>query len=98
MKITTLTAAMALVLASGAAYAQDCTPAAHEFPTVTPCTLTVGTYGELLPFISTKDGGLSGTDAEIIKEIAKMECLEIATVALDPAGLVQAVVAWGRST
>ncbi len=91
MKITTLTAAMALVLASGAAYAQDCTPA-HEFPTVTPGTLTVGTY-ELLPFISTKDGGLSGTDAEIIKEIAKMECLEIATVALDPAGLVQAVVA-----
>ncbi|MBE2275345.1 MAG: amino acid ABC transporter substrate-binding protein [Rhodobacteraceae bacterium] len=91
MKIKPLGAAMALVLASGAAFAQDCTPA-HQFPTVTPGALTVGTY-ELLPFISTKDGGFSGTDAEIIKEIAKMECLEIKTVALDPAALIQAVVA-----
>ncbi len=84
-------AAMALLLGTGAALAQDCTPA-HQFPTITAGTLTVGTY-ELLPFISTKDGGLSGVDAEITKEIAKMECLEIQTVALDPAALIQAVVA-----
>jgi polar amino acid transport system substrate-binding protein len=91
MKINTLTTVTALVLASGAAVAQDCTPA-HQFPTITAGTLTVGTY-ELLPFISTKGGGFSGIDAEIAKDIANMECLEIATVALDPAALVQAVVA-----
>ncbi len=90
MKTKALCAAMALLLGTGAGVAQDCTPA-HQFPTITPGTLTVGTY-ELLPFISTKDGGLSGTDAEIVEEIAKMECLEITTVALDPAALVQAVV------
>lgn len=87
----TFTTAMALVLVSGAAFAQDCKPA-HQFPTITPGVLTVGTY-ELLPFISSKDGGFSGTDAEIIREIAKMECLEVKTTALDPAALIQAVVA-----
>lgn len=91
MKLTTLTTAMALALASGVAFAQDCTPA-HEFPTVSPGVLTIGTY-ELLPFISTRDGGFSGIDAEIALEIAKMECLDIETVALDPAALIQAVVA-----
>lgn len=91
MKIKMITSAMALLLATGTAFAQDCTPA-HTFPTVTPGTLTVGAY-ELLPFISVKDGGFAGIDAEIVKEIAKMECLEVKVVALDPAALIQAVIA-----
>ncbi|MER5673713.1 substrate-binding periplasmic protein [Pseudonocardia alni] len=61
---------------SGSAAGQGCTPA-HQFPTISGGTLTVGVY-DLPPFISTQgEGGLSGIDADIVKAVAAAECLEV---------------------
>jgi polar amino acid transport system substrate-binding protein len=92
MKFTSLIAAAVLApLVAAGAYAQDCKPA-HEFTTVTPGKLTVAAY-ELMPYISVKDGVFGGIDSEIVKEIAKMECLEIEMLSLDPAAVINAVLA-----
>ncbi len=89
-KINVLFAAVAAALVSSAAMAEDCKPA-HQFPTVSPGALTVGGY-ELPPYISVKDGKFSGIDADIVNEIAAMECLKINVVSLDPSAVVQAVL------
>ncbi|CAN5224351.1 transporter substrate-binding domain-containing protein [soil metagenome] len=71
--------------------AQDCTPK-HKFPTVEEGFLTIAptTYA---PYSWLDDAGeVQGIDGDILKEIAKMECLKIKAVPADPAGVLQYVI------
>jgi polar amino acid transport system substrate-binding protein len=68
----------------------DCTPR-HQFSTVTEGTLTVGVFD--LPPYSTTTGpdGIGGVDAEILREIAKAECLTITAQAGNTPSLIPGV-------
>ncbi|EPL16143.1 amino acid ABC transporter, periplasmic amino acid-binding protein [Pseudomonas sp. CF161] len=76
---------------AGAAVA-DCKPA-HQFETLTPGVLTVAAW--VFPPYSIPGPGnqLSGVDGEIIKRIAARECLEIKATVVDPAAVIQSVIA-----
>jgi polar amino acid transport system substrate-binding protein len=82
--------AMAALLGCGAASAQSCTPAHKIDTTVSPGKLTVAIY-EYPPFAVTNPE-LGGVDGEILKAVAKMECLTIVPVVVDPAATVQYVL------
>ncbi|NKX56693.1 substrate-binding periplasmic protein [Arthrobacter mobilis] len=56
--------------------AADCTPAHAGLETVNAGKLTVGTP-VTPPYVLKSGGEISGVDAEIIKEIAALECLEV---------------------
>lgn len=70
----------------------DCKPA-HQFETLTPGMLTVAAW--VFPPYSIPGPGnqLSGVDGEIIKRIAARECLTIKVTVVDPAAVVQSVIA-----
>ncbi|NBA94893.1 ABC transporter substrate-binding protein [Pseudomonas sp. R5(2019)] len=70
----------------------ECTPA-HQFETLTPGVLTVAAW--VFPPYSAPgaDGQLSGVDGEIIKRIAARECLEIKSTVVDPAAVIQSIIA-----
>ncbi|WP_193752112.1 substrate-binding periplasmic protein [Pseudomonas abietaniphila] len=94
MKINSKRLALSVVLTVTASQvvAADCVPA-HTFETLTPHVLTVAAWSfppYSIPGAGTK---LSGVDGEIIKRIAEKECLTIKTTALDPAAVIQSVVA-----
>ena len=82
--------AMATLLGCGAASAQSCTPAHKIDTTVSPGKLTVAIY-EYPPFAVTSPE-LGGVDGEIVKAVAKMECLTVVPVVVDPAATVQYVL------
>ncbi len=82
--------ALAALLGCGAASAQSCTPA-HKIDTmVSAGKLTVAIY-EYPPFAVTNPE-LGGVDGEIVKAIAKMECLTVVPVVVDPAATIQYVL------
>lgn len=56
--------------------AADCTPAHAGLETVKSGKLTVGTP-VTPPYVLKNGGEISGVDAEIVKEIAALECLEV---------------------
>ena len=73
-----------------AASAQDCKPA-HHLTTVNPGAITVAAinfppYGMVAP-----DGGAAGIDGDILKEIARMECLSVRVIAVDGAAALNYV-------
>ncbi|PNV98305.1 substrate-binding periplasmic protein [Pseudomonas protegens] len=70
----------------------DCKPA-HTFETLTPGVLSVAAW--VFPPYSIPGPGnqLSGVDGEIIKRIAARECLDIKLTVVDPAAVVQSVIA-----
>ncbi|WP_232664092.1 ABC transporter substrate-binding protein [Pseudonocardia sp. TRM90224] len=73
-----LGAALLLTACGGATQpgVANCTPK-HQFETITPGTLTVGVH-DLPPYsMTTGQDGMSGVDAEIVREIAKRECLTV---------------------
>lgn len=95
---TTLGASALLLLSTGLAAcgggsgegaAKDCQPA-HTFPTVTKGKLTVAGY-DLPPFGSRDGNGMKGVDADILKHIAKQECLEIEPKWMAPAAVIPTV-------
>lgn len=98
-------ASVALVAMATGALAADCKPA-HEFQTVTPGKLTVAVYN-YPPFIMvTTDNQASGIDFEMVKKAAEANCLEVVSLNLAPAAVVQSVIsgkadvavgAWYRS-
>lgn len=100
-----IAAASYFVAASAAAQAEDCKPA-HEFQTVAPGKLTVAVYN-YPPFIMVDSSNqASGIDFEMVKATAKANCLEIVSLNLAPAAVVQSVIsgkadvavgAWYRS-
>ena len=92
MMMTRLFASVAVIgTMATMAHAQECTPA-HTFPTVEAGKLTVAIY-EYPPFSTvTADGQIGGVDSDIVKAIAKADCLEIVPVSVDPAATIQYVV------
>ncbi|SEC01563.1 amino acid ABC transporter substrate-binding protein, PAAT family [Pseudomonas saponiphila] len=70
----------------------DCKPA-HQFTTLTPGVLSVAAW--VFPPYSIPGPGnqLSGIDGEIIKRIAARECLDIKLTVVDPAAVIQSVIA-----
>ena len=69
--------------------AAGCKPA-HTFSTVTKGKLTVAGY-DLPPYGTLANGKLSGVDADIISEIAAMECLTIEPKWMAPAAVIPTV-------
>lgn len=89
-----LTSALVLSACSGASdtkspVAENCKPA-HTFPTVSEGKLTVAGY-DLPPYGTFANGKISGVDADIISEIAKMECLTIEPKWMAPAAVIPTV-------
>lgn len=78
---------------SSTAFAQDtCTPRHEGVETVEAGYITAAmTILQPVSFFD-GDGKLSGIDGDILTEIAKMECLEIKTLTVDPAAAIQSVV------
>lgn len=89
-KFRILAAASALALAAHAAAAQDCTPA-HEFATVTPGAITVAAINFPPYGMVAADGGASGIDGDILKEIARIECLDLVVIPVDGAAALNYV-------
>ncbi|MEU6181780.1 substrate-binding periplasmic protein [Streptomyces coeruleorubidus] len=85
MAAVTILAAATLSGCSGGssptAVSADCKPK-HEFKTLKKGTLTVVSF-DLPPFSKVQGNDLVGVDGDILKAIAKMECL---TVSVKPAG------------
>ena len=74
----------------GSAASSDCTPE-HEFTTVSEGTLTVGVF-DLPPYaMTTGEDGMSGVDADIVREIAERECLSITAQPGNTAALIPSV-------
>jgi polar amino acid transport system substrate-binding protein len=75
---------------SGSSSASSCTPA-HKFDTIAKGELTVGVY-DLPPYAMTsgKDG-MSGVDADIVREFAKRECLTVTPQPGNTAALIPSV-------
>ncbi|WP_411035620.1 substrate-binding periplasmic protein [Shinella sp. BYT-45] len=95
-----MTKLLACILATTAimtvsAYAQDCKPK-HEITTVEAGFITVGAV-TFAPFsYIDSSGNVQGVDADILAEIAKMECLQLKTLPTDAAAGIQTVVS-GRA-
>ncbi|VVN68824.1 substrate-binding periplasmic protein [Pseudomonas fluorescens] len=78
---------------AGAPYAfADCKPA-HQFETITPGVLTVAAWVFPPYSIPGPDNQTSGVDGEIIKRVAAKECLKIKSTVVDPAAVIQSVIA-----
>ena len=92
MTVRLLALAAACVFASGGvALAQSCTPAHKIDQLVAPGKLTVAIY-EYPPFSVTAGGSIGGVDGEMVKSIAKAECLTLTPVVVDPAATIQYVL------
>lgn len=89
-KLGILAAAAALALSAVNATAQECKPA-HEFATVTPGAITVAAINFPPYGMVAADGGASGIDGDILKEIARMECLELKVIPIDGAAALNYV-------
>lgn len=83
------TAALATVLAAGAASAQDCKPQ-HAFETVAGGKLTVA-LTNTAPYSLEKDGAIAGIDGDLVKRFAKENCLEVTYEIFTYPGAVSAV-------
>lgn len=84
------TSVAALVMGSGMAFA-DCKPA-HEFTTITPGVLTVAVTSYPPSSHIDDTGAAKGYDNDILAEFARRECLEVRSVAVDPAAAIQYVL------
>jgi polar amino acid transport system substrate-binding protein len=69
--------------------ADGCKPQ-HKFSTVADRTLTVSTF-DLPPYSKVEGNKITGVDGQILKEIAKRECLTIKAMPLDASAVIPAV-------
>ncbi|KAA5614203.1 amino acid ABC transporter substrate-binding protein [Rhodovastum atsumiense] len=79
------------LLGCGTAGAQTCKPAHKIDSLVSPGKLTVAIY-EYPPYAITAGGEIGGVDGEIVKSIAKAECLTVVPIVIDPAAGIQHVI------
>ena len=79
------------ITASGA-LAQDCKPKHATVETIEKgyVTVAVASYPPF-SFVGT-DGTLQGIDGQVVNEVAKMECLEVKAIPVDPAAAIQSVI------
>ena len=85
-------ALLAAAWSTGPVAAQDCKPAHKIDSTVAAGKLTAAIY-EYPPFSTTAGGEIGGVDGEMLKAVAKMECLTFVPVVVDPAATIQYVIA-----
>lgn len=91
MKKLALLACTAFVFGSAmSAFAQDCKPA-HKFETVKPGAITVAAINFPPYGMVAADGGAAGIDGDILKEIARMECLDVNVIPVDGAAALNYV-------
>ncbi|MBZ9775028.1 substrate-binding periplasmic protein [Mesorhizobium sp. CO1-1-8] len=98
MRMTRLFAsvlAATATVAATSAYAQDCKPK-HEFTTAEKGFLTAGAVTFNPYSYIDSSGNVQGVDADILIEIATMECLQLKTLPTDAAAGIQTVVS-GRA-
>ncbi|CAI3800348.1 hypothetical protein DBADOPDK_02520 [Pseudomonas sp. MM223] len=83
--------AAACVLTGQALAADSCTPSEH-FKTIKPGSLTVAVYN--YPPFTTVAGAndIGGVDTEVVREIAKRNCLTLVPVIVDPSAVIQNVL------
>lgn len=82
---------LSLMLSAGIAQAQDCKPT-HEFETIEKGVLNTAivTY---MPYAGLATDGLpTGVEGEVLKEIAKRQCLTIKTAAIDSAAAMNYII------
>lgn len=89
-KVAFLLSAVVLAGSVVTASAQDCQPA-HTFETVNPGVITVAAINFPPYGMVAADGSASGIDGEILKEIAKMECLGVRVIPVDGAAALNYV-------
>lgn len=77
-------------LSSLSAAAQDCVPA-HTFKTVEEGVITVAAINFPPYGMINRNGSASGIDGDILKEIARMECLEVSVIPIDGAAALNYV-------
>lgn len=84
-----------IIGAAAPAFAEDCTPK-HKFDAVEAGFITVAptTYAPY-SFVDDK-GEIQGIDGDILKEIAKLECVKVKAVPVDSAAALQYVIS-GRA-
>lgn len=82
---------LATAVLAGPAPAQDCTPA-HEFSTIEEGAITVAPSNYPPYAYVDSDGELQGIDGDILKAIAKLECLEVKAIPVDAAAALQYVI------
>lgn len=88
--ITLGLAASALWATLSIGAAEACTPS-REFTTMKPGVLTIAAQTYRPYSITEPDGSVTGVDGEILKEIAKRECLTIETISVDAAAALNYV-------
>lgn len=94
MKRMLIATAAYIVVAHGA-YAQDCKPA-HDFKTVSPGVITHASV-TYMPYSGISPSGeADGVDGDLLKEIAKRECLTVKTIPVDSAAALNYVIS-GRA-
>ena len=91
LKALALACIVAAAPGSRAALAQTCTPAHKIDSLVSAGKLTVAIY-EYPPFAVTSGGEIGGVDGEMLKSIAKAECLTLVPMVVDPAATIQYVI------
>lgn len=74
---------------TGSTVAEDCKPE-HTFPTLEEGVLTVSSY-TYAPATIVEGDQLGGLEGELLREVAKMECLELKLVEQAAAGVIPAV-------
>lgn len=97
-KLITLTFGLgAVLLAAFPALAADCTPK-HKLNTVEDGVITVAptTYAPY-SFVDT-NGEIQGIDGDILKAIAKLECVKVKAIPVDPAAALQYVISGKADT
>ncbi|QXH49500.1 transporter substrate-binding domain-containing protein [Pseudomonas fakonensis] len=92
MRIFSLASLAAACLLAGQAFAADsCTPS-EQFKTIKPGALTVAVYN--YPPFTTVAGpnDIGGVDTDVVREIAKRNCLTLVPVIVDPSAVIQNVL------
>ncbi|CAM3750379.1 Lysine/arginine/ornithine-binding periplasmic protein [Pseudomonas reidholzensis] len=81
----------ACLLAGHALGAESCTPSA-QFKTIKPGSLTVAVYN--YPPFTTVAGpnDIGGVDTDVVREIARRNCLTVVPVIVDPSAVIQNVL------
>jgi polar amino acid transport system substrate-binding protein len=90
-RCVTLVATVSVLLPGIAYAASDCTPA-HKFTTLTPGVLKVATYSEPPLSIPVSETEAKGIDGDILKLIAKRECLKLSFDRGDASAVIQSIV------
>lgn len=80
-----------LLLSTQIASAEDCKPK-HAFTTIEPGTITVAVTTYAPHSYVDDSGNVKGIDGDIAAEFAKLECLKVKAVAVDPAAAIQYVL------